>query len=295
MKPNVMILGVNGMLGSMLVKRWNESGRFRLFAGVRSQASPRLDGPLVAVCQGLDAAEFGQVDQFMLADFVRTHGIGVLVNCIGVIKQRPDGQDPVVTTAVNALFPHQVAQICSKVGAKLIHVSTDCVFTGETGSYLETDPTDAADFYGRSKALGEVGAPNLTLRTSIIGPELEGSEGLGLLAWLLRQKGPAVNGYTKAVFSGVTTLTLAGLIEKIIIEHPELTGLFHVASEPIDKCSLLNLINSEFKLGLEVMGDDTVRIDRSLNGEKLKTAIGYVAPGWSHQIASLYRQVNTAA
>lgn len=291
MKKNVMILGTNGMLGSMLVRRWSDAGLFNLYAGVRSAVSPCLEPSIKEVFTGLDAAVFDPGTQDRLADFIKRQGVEVVVNCIGVIKQRAGGQDPVVTTAVNALFPHQIAQICSSAQARMLHVSTDCVFSGARGGYVESDITDAQDFYGRSKALGEVGEPHLTLRTSIIGPELADGEGLGLLAWLLRQKGPSVPGYSRAIFSGVTTLTLAELMARIIHEHPAMSGLFHVASEPIDKCTLLGKINQAFGLGLEIVPDPALAIDRSLAAGQIKACMAYTAPAWDDQLSALFEHI----
>lgn len=295
MKCKVMVLGTNGMLGSMLVRRWSEEPSFLLFGAVRRAVAPELAGKLRGVLGGLDAMAFCKAEQDRLADFIRQNDIAVLVNCVGVIKQRAGGQDPVETTTVNALFPHQLAQICSETGTRLIHLSTDCVFSGDKGQYGETDTPDAQDFYGRSKALGEVGAPHLTLRTSIIGPELSSGEGLGLLAWLLRQKGPTVPGYSRAVFSGVTTLTLADLMANIILNQPDMTGLFHVASKPIDKFTLLSKINRIFGLGLKVVGDSALRIDRSLDASKIKGYMGYTPPDWADQLTALARLMHDQA
>lgn len=295
MKRKVMVLGTNGMLGSMLVRRWSEEPSFMLFGGVRLAVAPELNGRLKGIHNGLDAMDFGKAEQSRLADFIHLNEIGVLVNCVGVIKQRAGGQDPVETTAVNALFPHQIAQVCSASGVRFIHVSTDCVFSGGKGRYSEPDIPDAQDFYGRSKALGEVGPPHLTLRTSIIGPELSSGEGLGLLAWLLHQKGPTVPGYSRAVFSGVTTLTLADLMANIILNQPDMAGLFHVASEPIDKFTLLSKINQIFGLGLEVVGDSALQIDRSLDASKIKGYMGYTPPDWVDQLTALARRMHDQA
>lgn len=289
----VMILGTNGMLGSMLVRRWSRGHRFALFGGVRKAVSGELDAMLQGVLDGLDATAFDASGQSHLSDFIRGNGISVVVNCIGVIKQRAGGQDPVETTAVNALFPHQVANVCGAAKVRMIHISTDCVFAGDRGGYSENDTPDASDFYGRSKALGEVDAPHLTLRTSIIGPELGGAQGLGLLAWFFRQQGPTVPGYDKAIFSGVTTLTLADLIADIVEHHPTMAGLFHVASEPIDKFALLQLVNRVFELGLRVEADSTVRINRSLDASKIKGWMGYVPPAWDIQLRDLAEFMRT--
>lgn len=295
MKHRVMILGTNGMLGSMLVRRWHEQSAFDLFAGVRGAVAPELGAGLKACLTGLDASDFGKPLQAQLAAFMRQNSIDTVVNCMGLIKQRAGGQDPVQAIAINALFPHQVARVCAAEGARLIHISTDCVFSGEKGSYRETDIPDASDFYGRSKALGEVGVPHLTLRTSIIGPELESAGGLGLMAWLFRQKGPTVPGYSRAVFSGVTTLTLADLISDVIQGGADIAGLFHVASSPIDKFSLLEAINRIFGLGLKVVADAALKIDRSLDASKIQASLGYRPPEWDDQLGALAEFVKKRA
>ena len=290
----LLLLGPNGMLGSMLAQQLPVDGGLTLFAAVRNNVSPSLSGVCFdAVMSGMDALDFNPRARGQLAEFVKAHSIDVVVNCVGVIKQRASGQDPVVATAVNALFPHHVASICTSAGARLIHISTDCVFSGATGNYAESDIPDATDYYGRTKALGEVGAPHLTLRTSVIGPELPESEGLGLMTWFLKQKGPLVPGYTKAIFSGLTTLTLAGLIRRIVLEHPELTGLFHVSSAAIDKHSLLEKINAVFLRGLVVTPDEALQIDRSLNSARLSAAIDWRAPLWDEQLPMLRNWCNS--
>lgn len=288
MTHRVLILGTNGMLGSMLTMRLGRDPRFSLFAANRSDADGSLKNCLAAVMTGLDAMDMGKSSMQMLKQFMHQHQIQVVVNCIGVIKQQLGGQDPVTTVAVNSLFPHQIAQICDSVGARLVHISTDCVFSGETGGYTEDQLPDATDFYGRSKALGEVAAPHLTLRTSIIGPELASSAGLGLLSWFWRQKLPKIKGFTKAIFSGVTTLALSDLIVNIILNEPNLDGLYHVASAPIDKHALLTKVNQAFGMRVEIVPDETLTIDRSLNATSLKTAIGYSAKSWDVQIQELH-------
>lgn len=276
------------MLGSMLAQQLPEGGRLTLFGAVRKNVSPFLSSVRFAgVMSGIDAQDFDARTRAQLAEFVKSNGITVLINCVGVIKQRASGQDPVVTTAVNALFPHQLASICSSAGARLVHISTDCVFSGATGNYSEGNLPDAVDYYGRSKALGEVGAPHLTLRTSVIGPELPQSEGLGLMAWFLGQKGPMVPGYTRAIFSGVTALTLAGLIRQIILNQPDLAGLLHVSSDKIDKCSLLQKLNIVFRRGVVITPDNALQLDRSLDASRLLALIDWQAPSWDDQLLAL--------
>src|SRR5437868_4176418 len=160
-----------------------------------------------------------------------------VVNAVGLVKQRPGAKEAVPALEVNAAFPHRLAQVCATAGARMIHLSTDCVFSGRKGGYLETDAPDAEDLYGRSKLLGEVDEPHcLTLRTSMIGLEL-GRQG-GLVEWFLAQRG-RIKGFRRAVFSGLTTAELARAIEHFLVEQPELAGLWHLSSSPIAKHDLL--------------------------------------------------------
>src|SRR5207253_2340396 len=155
--------------------------------------------------------------------------------------------DPVVCLSINSLFPHRLARLCHAAKARLIHVSTDCVFSGRKGNYTEADQPDAEDLYGRSKLLGEVQGPGcLTLRTSIIGRELDTRQ--GLVEWFLSNQGRKVKGYRRAIFSGLTTDALSELIGRIILNHPDLEGLWHVASAPINKFELISLVRDVFKV-----------------------------------------------
>lgn len=288
MTHQVLILGTNGMLGSMLTMRLGQDQRFGLFGANRSAVNSTLQSYLGAAIAGLDALHFDASSAASLTQFMRLHQIKTVINCIGVIKQQQGGQDPVTTVAVNSLFPHQIAQVCERLGARMVHISTDCVFSGKIGGYTEDQLPDATDFYGRSKALGEMSRPHLTLRTSIIGPELPDSAGLGLLSWFWRQGQPTIKGFAKAVFSGVTTLTLSDLIARIIHNEPDLGGLYHVASAPIDKHALLSKVNDVFGMGIDIVADESLVIDRSLNAARLKNAIGYSASTWDVQIKEMF-------
>ncbi|MEO6291491.1 MAG: SDR family oxidoreductase [Burkholderiaceae bacterium] len=288
MTHHVLILGTNGMLGSMLTMRLGQDRNFSLFGASRSEVASSIRSNLAAVLTGLDAMRFDAAAERLLTQFMQQHQIKVVLNCMGVIKQQQGGQDPVTTVAVNSLFPHQIAQVCERLGARMVHISTDCVFSGKIGGYTEDQLPDATDFYGRSKALGEMSRPHLTLRTSIIGPELPDSAGLGLLSWFWRQGQPTIKGFTKAVFSGVTTLTLSDLIARIIHNEPDLGGLYHVASTPIDKHALLSTVNDVFGMGIDIVKDESLVIDRSLNAARLKNAIGYSASTWDVQIKEMF-------
>jgi dTDP-4-dehydrorhamnose reductase len=210
----------------------------------------------------------------------------VVVNCIGIVKQSPLAQDPISSITVNALFPHQLARICRENGARLIQLSTDCVFSGRKGHYAEGDVSDAEDLYGRSKFLGEVGEPNaITLRTSMIGRELRGA--YGLVEWFLSQKGKSVRGFRQSIFSGFTTIALSEIVLDVVIPHPELTGVWHVAADPISKHELLSMINDVYDLGIAIEADDSVVCDRSLDGSRFAARTGFVALPWRAMIEEM--------
>lgn len=203
----------------------------------------------------------------------------VVVNAVGVIKQLPTVANTALTAEINGLLPHVLAQACDEIGARLVHPSTDCVFSGRRGAYDEDDVPDPVDFYGRSKLLGEVSAaPHLTLRTSIIGPELTGKA--SLVEWFLAQRGRSVRGFRRAIYSGLPTTELAELIADVIVEHPDLNGLWHVASEPIDKHHLLQLVAEAYDWTGEIVPDDTFVIDRSMRADRLREETGYAPPSW---------------
>jgi dTDP-4-dehydrorhamnose reductase len=209
----------------------------------------------------------------------------VVINCVGLIKQHPSANDPILALETNALLPHRLAALCQATQSRLIHISTDCVFSGQKGSYTEEDPSDAQDLYGRTKYLGETSAPHaVTLRTSIIGPELHTR--YGLLEWFLSQK-QAVTGFQKAIFSGFTTDELSRIIAEEVIPNPKLQGLYHLSSAPISKYDLLQLFNHAYGRGLIIEPQSTFTCDRSLISDRFKSATGYTAPAWPQMVASM--------
>ena len=209
-----------------------------------------------------------------------------VINCVGLIKQRDEASDEALTLRVNAEFPHRLAKRCGEAGARLIHFSTDCIFAGTKGNYTESDPSDAADLYGQSKHQGEVAdAHSVTLRTSVIGHEL--GTNLALLDWFLSQRGQAISGFTKAIYSGFSTLEMARIVDRILTQHPTLSGVWHVASESISKFALLQLCRE--KLGWEgvIEPNDEFVCDRSLNADRFNQATGYTPPSWEAMISEL--------
>ena len=181
------------------------------------------------------------------------------------------------------IFPHRLAQVAAKYSSRLICISTDCVFSGEKGNYTEDDRPDALDLYGMSKNLGEVRADGcLTIRTSIIGRELLTRH--SLVEWLLGHAGSAVKGYTEAIFSGFTTLELAEILAKVIGDHPAMSGVYHVSSDPITKFDLLQMIKSAFGVEVAVEPSDVVKIDRSLDSQRFREATGIRPPSLQEMV-----------
>lgn len=278
----VLVLGGSGMLGHKLVQVLGEG--HETWATIRD-AEPT--GPVAAI---LDPARtIGAVnanDPDSVERAISRSGAEVVVNAIGVIKQVKTARSEVPTIRINALFPHEVAEICARTGSRLIHVSTDCVFSGRRGGYTEDDIPDATDLYGRSKLLGEVTGPGaLTLRTSIVGRELTGAD--GLFEWFLSERGGRVRGFSKAIFSGLTTGALARLIGDLIGEHPDLDGLWQVSADPIDKYELLALLRSALEADIEITPDDSLVIDRSLDSSRFRERTGWSPQGWPEMLAAL--------
>lgn len=210
----------------------------------------------------------------------------VVVNAVGLVKQAPDATDAPLGIQLNALFPHQLARCCAERSAVLVHLSTDCVFSGRRGMYREDDPADADDLYGRSKRLGEPIGPNIvTLRTSFIGFELASAR--GLLEWCLSQRGGRVTGFRRARFNGLSTPVLAGMMARLIESGSLAAGTYHVGGEPIDKYSLLVLIRDAFDLDLEIVPADVPVVDRTLDSSRFHAATRLAVPAWPSMVAGL--------
>jgi dTDP-4-dehydrorhamnose reductase len=277
-----LVLGGTGMLGHVVWRACREAG----MDAVATMRAERLAGPAAEVLdEGEVLTGVRAEDVAGVARALESSAAETVVNCIGVVKQSATAQNPATTIRINALFPHELATACRERGAKLIHVSTDCVFSGRSGAYVEDDSPDPVDLYGRSKLLGEPGEGALTLRTSMIGRELSGAN--GLLEWLLAQEGGRVRGFAHAIFSGPTTPVLARAIVDVIARHRELEGLYHLAAEPIDKYQLLCMLRDAFSLELEIERDEEVRIDRSLDPARFGSATGWAAPSWAEMVGEL--------
>lgn len=279
----VLVLGVSGMLGNAVLRVLQQEAQHEVFGSARSsEVIKNFSADLAdSIITGIDVENVDALARLLA--YVRPE---VVVNCIGLVKQLAEANDPLSALPINALLPHRLARLCDLVRARLVHISTDCVFSGSKGKYVETDQADAQDLYGRSKLLGEVDYPHaITLRTSIIGHELNSAR--GLIGWFLAQQG-SIKGYTKAVFSGLPTCELAAVIRDHVLPRPELHGLYHVASEPISKYDLLQLVNEIYGKGIEIEADDQLRIDRSLDASRFHLATGYVASPWSELVAQMH-------
>lgn len=267
------------MLGHKLVQVLGK--RFDVWATVRTEYS-RLAAQNIfnsrRVIENLDVENIGE-----LGKAVSRLQPAVIINAVGIVKQLPAADDMIKTLTVNAVFPHRLYQIAQNNGARLINISTDCVFDGKKGNYTETDAADATDVYGKSKFLGETISENaVTLRTSIIGRELSSSH--SLVEWFLASQGGIVEGYTKAIFSGFPTLILAEIIADLIEHHPQVQGLYHVSSEPISKYDLLNLLNAAYRARVEIKPAGNYAIDRSLDSSKFRAVTGFVPLDWAAMV-----------
>ena len=225
-------------------------------------------------------------DQDRLERVIAGFSPEAIVNCAGIVKQRDEASAGIPSIEINALFPHRLALLARIAQCRLIQMSTDCVFSGRKGNYNESDLADAEDLYGRSKLLGEVNeAGCVTLRTSIIGTEL--SRKTGLLEWFLSQRGKRIFGYRRAIFSGFTTLEMSRIIEKLLVDYPQASGLYHCSSAPISKYDLLVNLNQALDLGTTIEPQDAFVCDRSLDSSRFRQEFNYRPPQWSEMIAEL--------
>ena len=280
----IMILGATGMLGHKLVQTLSEQNT--VTGTIRGNAPDPANNPVFSganIIGSVSADNPAGIRQVI----TRTRP-EVIINCIGIVKQLPAARDPLQSIAVNALFPHQLAKICLQENIRLIHMSTDCVFSGHRGRYTENDLSDAEDLYGKTKFLGEVNYPGcLTIRTSMIGRELSASH--GLIEWFLSQDGKTVPGYKKTIFSGLTTIALSDIIAEIIAGYPSLTGTCHIASEPTSKYDLLDLVKKTYGLTIALEPDETMINNRSLDASRFKRETTIKIPSWEYMIDMMHR------
>lgn len=281
----ILVLGATGMLGSTMFKQLFADERYSVWGTMRS---PTALGSFSEAERENLVSNIDVLDSDQLISIFSKIKPDVVINCVGLIKQLSSAKDPLAVLPINSMLPHRLAKICELCNSRLIQISTDCVFSGSKGMYAEADISDAEDIYGKSKFLGEVTDSNsvVTLRTSIIGHELNSS--FSLVDWFLSQSG-SVKGYAKAIFSGLPTVELARVVRDFVIPNTELSGLYQVSASPIDKYSLLKLISNIYNKKIEIIKDECLVIDRSLDSSKFQAATGYSAPSWLDLIDYMYR------
>jgi dTDP-4-dehydrorhamnose reductase len=282
-KPiRILILGATGMLGNAVLRLFAQSPGYHVFGSVRSSGALRL------LPSELHPRVIAGVDVENIDSLTRLFAVvqpDVIINCVGLVKQLAEADDPLAAIPINSLLPHRLARLCEVAGARLVHIGTDCVFSGAKGMYTEADAADAKDLYGRSKYLGEVDYPHaVTLRTSIIGHELDGAR--SLVGWFLAQTG-SVNGYKRVIFSGLPTVEIARVVRDIVIPRPELHGLYHVSAEPINKFDLLTLFAQAYDKTIDIIADYELVLDRSLDSTRFRQATGFAPKSWPELINSM--------
>ncbi len=265
-----LVLGCNGMAGHIISLYLHEQGHDVLgFDRKKSTLVPSVVG---------DARETAQ-----LIDIIGENRFDSIINCIGLLNQFSE-QNKALAVYLNSYLPHFLAEIAEGTSTQIIHMSTDCVFSGKKGQYTESDFRDGETFYDRSKALGEIeDEKNITLRNSIVGPDIN-PNGIGLLNWFLKQTGE-INGYRKALWTGQTTLQLAKTMEVVAKEKAH--GLFNmVPDEAISKFDLLCLFNKYFRDNtLIIHPSDSLVVDKSLRRTRFE--FSYLIPGYEKMIQEL--------
>ncbi len=289
----VIVLGADGMLGHKMFQYLHEY-------------LPQTVGTLHSKPEGLVHSFIKQYPENMFIHNIDAMQDGPLfnelnrikpdyiINCIGIIKQLSASKESIPSITLNSLLPHKLAQWSAKWGGKLIHFSTDCVFSGKTGGYDENSFSDSNDLYGRTKFLGEASQENaLILRTSIIGREVKGFH--SLLEWFIAQNNSTVNGFAKAIYSGVTTNYLSSLVYKLIVEDQNINGLYQVSSTPISKLHLLEKIKTIYRLNINIIPNYDFQIDRSLNGRLFESTTGIEIPNWDSMLENLQKDKTSYA
>ena len=280
----IIVLGASGLMGHQLWRYLSEksdSVYATLLRKKRAYPFTRLF-ECDRVIENVDACDFERLKRVL-----ETISPDIVINCIGVTKRKEPVGNAIPSLTLNALLPHVLKDWSMQRNARVINFSTDCVFDGAVGNYSEDSPPTAIDLYGRTKSLGEIGTPcGLTLRSSFIGTELV--DKTELLEWFLAQD-KRVNGFTRAIYSGLTTLELCRVVAMLIDKYPQATGIYHVSSEPISKHELLSRIRAGLGLDVEIIPDDRFSCNRSLNSDRFRSEFKYQPPDWADMIDELCR------
>ncbi|CAI6150599.1 MAG: hypothetical protein SPLUMA2_SPLUMAMAG2_01786 [uncultured Sulfurimonas sp.] len=287
-KQKILILGVTGMLGHTLYKEMSkQENNYEVFGTTRNSnglSAYFTQEEIKSIRSGVDADNFDTVIKA-----IASIQPNIIINCIGIIKQLPIAKDPLSAITVNAQLPHRISLVARSANARLIHISTDCVFNGVKGNYTEGDVSNAEDLYGRTKFLGEVTYPHcVTLRTSIIGHELKTE--FSLIDWFMSQT-ESINGFTKAIYSGFPTYEMVNIITNYVIPNEKLSGLYHVSSDAISKYDLLDIMKEVYNKEININPYEDFILDRSLNSDKFSKITGYKAPSWKVMLTDMYNHV----
>ncbi|GKW23604.1 NAD(P)-dependent oxidoreductase [Pectobacterium carotovorum subsp. carotovorum] len=280
----VLVIGATGMLGYSLFSNLSDYGHLNVFGTVRTIEGKEhfLKKNIKNIIDNINISDMHSIESVL-----KKISPDIVLNCIGLIKQHDISKQHISAIKVNALFPHQLASLCEQNNAKLIHFSTDCVFDGKKGNYKENDLPTATDLYGKSKYLGEVNyGQHITLRTSIIGHEL--STSVSLIDWFLNQEGK-IDGFSKAIFSGLPTAYIAKILAEQVFINLELSGLYNLSVDPIDKFTLLSLVAETYGKKILINNNDDFIIDRSLNSTKFRTSTGFLPPIWHELIEYMHK------
>lgn len=286
---NILIIGANGMIGHYLFDYLSLKKKYEIYGFVRNKNLFKEKKRLLNL---KNVFEVEILRNNNLKKIIFNLKPKIIINCTGIVKQNPLIDNIPLSIELNSIFPHNLNLICKEIGCRLIQLSTDCVYSGMKGDYKESDLPDSNDFYGRSKLLGELNDKNcLTIRTSFIGHELVNN--WGLLSWFLSQKN-RVKGFKNVIYSGLTTLEISKVINNFVITNNSLNGLYHISSSPIDKFSLLQIINQAYGKNLSIDADYLEKSDKSLNSLKFQNETGYKPIEWKDAIRDLknYRDLN---
>jgi len=282
--PRILVVGASGMLGHEVARVLAPD--FEVWGACRApEQLPDLGIPADRLLGGLDATKTGSA--YALVELVRPD---LVLNAVGIVKQRADAKAAIPSIEVNSLWPHVLADACERYGARMVHVSTDCVFSGSRGGYTEADVPDAFDLYGRSKLLGEVTDREnvVTLRTSIVGWQL--GDPTGLVGWFAAHRDEKLKGFTKAVFSGLTTRAFTEVVRDVVMPDPTLSGLWHLSAKPIDKFTLLAKLAEKLGWDVDLTSSDELVIDRSLDSSRFRERTGWAPQGWDAMLEALARE-----
>jgi dTDP-4-dehydrorhamnose reductase len=284
----LLVLGATGLIGHAVFQTLNPCNDFKVTGTVRAKEQKKAFDRSVQnqLIHGVDAAS-----ESLLTEVFERVKPDQVINCIGYTKHQPD--DPIAYMTLNSALPHRLLGLCDQFNSRLIHISTDCVFSGKKGNYRESDIPDSEDVYGKSKILGEISDGNaITLRTSTIGHEL--LTNYGLLNWFLAQQ-DSCEGYRNAIFSGLPTVVFAEIIRDLVIPNSQLRGLYHVSATPINKYGLLTLIAEIYQKKILIKANDEIKIDRSLNHQKFSDATGFNPLPWNNLINYMHSSYQKSA